>query len=255
MYKFEYETYGTVVDPYKPTLVLLHEGLGSVSMWRDFPAALHSATGLPVFVYSRRGYGNSDPAELPRSVNFMHEEAHLLGSILQQMKIYNPILFGHSDGGSIALIYAGSDPPLKPRKLILEAPHVFIEELTIRTIASAREQYEKGTLKTRLGKYHHNVDHTFTGWTGVWLDPAFRYWNIEEYLPKISIPALVIQGEEDEYGTLLQVSLIERGCRGPLETLTLPRCGHSCHREAPNEVIEAVTLFLQKNHADEIDNS
>lgn len=231
-----------------PTLVFLHEGLGSVSVWRDFPARVAAATGMGAFVYSRLGYGGSDPVPLPRPVSYMHDEAlAVLPEVLDLAGIRSCVLFGESDGASIALVFAGSGLPQSRRvlALVLEAPHLFVEELSLKTIAAAREAYEKGALRERLARHHGaNVDVAFRGWNDVWLDPAFRRWSIEESLPRVRVPSLVIQGEDDGYGTLAQVDAIERGSSGPVTRLVLPRCGHAPHRDLPDEVLSAVTAFL-----------
>ena len=227
-----------------PTLVLLHEGLGSIGLWRDFPERLAAATGLPAFVYSRAGYGQSDPAPLPRPVRYMHDEAALLPEILSAAGIDDPILLGHSDGASISIIHAGSGG--KARALVLEAPHVFTEETGLESIAKARDAYERGELRVRLSRYHRDVDAAFWGWNRPWLDPEFRKWNLEEYLPRITAPVLVIQGEDDEYGTRKQVDAIAAGARG-VEVLMLPRCGHSPHRDQPEETLRGIATFLRKH--------
>ena len=228
-----------------PTFVFLHEGLGCVSMWKNFPARVADATGYGALIYSRAGYGASDPVALPRPVRFMHEEAlQTLPLVLEAMQIRDAILVGHSDGGSISLIYAGSLRDRRIRALVLEAPHVFVEDITVRSIANAARSYETDDLKRRLGRYHKNVDNAFWGWNQVWLNPEFRRWNIEEYLPQIQLPLLVIQGEQDNFGTLRQVELIERGCAGQVQKLILPDCGHSPHRDQPQQVLQVITNFL-----------
>ena len=227
-----------------PTLVLLHEGLGSIGLWRDFPERLAAATGLPAFVYSRAGYGESDPAPMPRPVRYMHDEAALLPEVLSAAGIDDPILVGHSDGASISIIHAGSGG--KARALVLEAPHVFTEEMGLESIAKARDAYERGELRVRLSKYHRDVDAAFWGWNRPWLDPEFRKWNLEEYLPRIAAPILVIQGEDDEYGTRKQVDGIATGARD-VEVLMLPRCGHSPHRDQPEETLRGIAAFLRKH--------
>ena len=227
-----------------PTLVLLHEGLGSIGLWRDFPERLAAATGLPVFVYSRAGYGESDPAPMPRPVRYMHDEAALLPEVLSAAGIDDPILVGHSDGASISIIHAGSGG--KARALVLEAPHVFTEKMGLESIAKARDAYERGELRVRLSKYHRDVDAAFWGWNRPWLDPEFRKWNLEEYLPRIAAPILVIQGEDDEYGTRKQVDGIATGARD-VEVLMLPRCGHSPHRDQPEETLRGIAAFLRKH--------
>lgn len=230
-----------------PTIVFLHEGLGSVSTWRDFPARVAAATGCGALVYSRAGYGNSDPVELPRPVGFMHAEAMVtLPEVLDSAGVRDVVLFGHSDGGSIALIYAGGAGDARLRGLVLEAPHVFVEDVSVESIRRAAQEYERGTLRQALARHHgRNVECAFRGWNNVWLDPSFRSWNIEEYLPGVSVPVLVVQGEQDEYGTLLQVRAVEEGCRGPVRSLVLHGCGHSPHRDRPERVLEAVTSFVR----------
>jgi len=229
-----------------PTLVFLHEGLGCVSLWRDFPAQAAEATGCGALVYSRAGYGASDPVELPRPISFMHNEAlTTLPQVLAATGVREAILVGHSDGGSIALIYAGGARATEVRGLVLEAPHVFVEDLSVESIARAAENYERGDLRRGLARYHgENVDCAFWGWNKVWLDPQFRSWNIEEYLPGIKAPVLVLQGENDEYGTLRQVEAIERGCRARVESRILSDCGHSPHRDQPERTLAAIRSFV-----------
>ncbi len=229
----------------RPTLLFLHEGLGCVSLWRDFPARLAEATGCPGLVVSRLGYGRSDPVPLPRPLTFMHEEARRdVPDILEAAGIEDAILVGHSDGASIALIYAGENGA-RLRGVIVEAPHVFVEDFGLRSIAAIREAYETTDLRERLRRHHgDNVDIAFRGWADVWLHPEFRKWNLEEFLPGISCPLLVVQGEDDEYGTLEQVRRVERGVSGPCRTVILPQCGHSPHRDQPERTIEAMAEFV-----------
>ncbi len=227
-----------------PTLVFLHEGLGSVSMWKDFPDRLAERTGLGALVYSRAGYGKSAPAPLPKSVRFMHDEAEVLREVLTQTKIRECILVGHSDGASIALIYAGSRPAAGLKGLILEAPHVFPELHGLASITEIGELYRTTDLRDRLARHHGaNVDIAFRGWHEVWLHPEFRAWNIEEVLPRITVPILILQGEDDEYGTWEQVEAIERQAGGPVEAVGLAVCGHSPHREQPERALKAMTEF------------
>jgi pimeloyl-ACP methyl ester carboxylesterase len=225
-------------------LVFLHEGLGCVALWRDFPARLSAACGLGAFVYSRAGYGKSPRTGLPRRVTYMHEEAALLPALLQSNGIdpAEAILFGHSDGASIALLCAASQPV---RGLVLEAPHVFTEEAGLASIARARDAYLKGALRERLAKYHADVDAAFWGWNGPWLDAEFRKWNIESALPLNRAPVLVIQGVDDEYGTLAQVRAIELKSGGPVETLVLDGCGHAPHKDRADAVLERATAFVR----------
>jgi pimeloyl-ACP methyl ester carboxylesterase len=228
-----------------PVLVFLHEGLGSIAQWRDFPANVARATGCRALVYDRYGYGNSDILlERRVGVDFMHREALLfLPEILKALKIENPILVGHSDGASIALIHAGDHPV---RGVAVMAPHVFIEDVCVNSIRKAAEQFETGELPQRLGKYHRDARKTFHLWADAWLDPAFRQWNIEETLQRIKCPLLAIQGEDDEYGTLAQLDAIARQAGGPCELLKLPACGHSPHKDQPVRVLQALTDFVAR---------
>ncbi len=230
----------------RPTLVLLHEGLGSIGMWGDFPNALSEATGLTVFAYSRHGYGGSDPLTEGFGVNYMHQEAlTILPAVLDEVGIDQPILFGHSDGASIALIYAGGNSDPRPLKLVLEAPHVFVEDISISGIEAARKGYQDGRLRAALERYHGaNTDRVFWAWNRIWLDPAFRSWNIEPCLSSIGVPIQIIQGRDDEYGTLAQVEAIAGRCVGPIETVLLEECGHSPHRAQRDNVIENVARFV-----------
>lgn len=228
-----------------PTIVFLHEGLGSVSTWRDFPDALVAETGCGALVYSRAGYGRSDPVTLPRPVHFMHDEADTLAKVVAHAGLRDVILLGHSDGASIALIAAGRRAIPGLRALVLEAPHVFVEDVSVASIAAIGEAYRDTDLRAKLERHHGgNVDCAFHGWNGVWLDPEFRAWNIEEYLPRIAVPVLVVQGEADEYGTLAQVEAVQRGVAGPVETVILPGVGHSPHRDAPEATLDAMTRFV-----------
>jgi len=220
-------------------------------MWRDFPQQVAEATGYGALVYSRAGYGSSDPITLPRDVSFMHDEAlKVLPEVIEKLNLRDVILFGHSDGGSIALIYAGSEKATKVRALILEAPHVFVEDVSVESIKSARDNYDNGSLRAGLARYHgNNVDCAFRGWNDVWLAPEFRTWNIESYLPNIQVPVLVIQGEEDQYGTHRQIDAIENQSGGIVETVGVPNCGHSPHRDQTQVVLDSVTAFLNEIQA------
>jgi pimeloyl-ACP methyl ester carboxylesterase len=246
-HQLEYTWYGPPPQE-APTLVFLHEGLGCVSMWGDFPRQIAEATGCGALVYSRAGYGNSDPVALPRPITFMHHEALvMLPQIIKAMGIVETILVGHSDGGSIALIYAGSRRAKGLRGLILEAPHVFVEDISIESITRAAEKYKSGELKQGLKRHHgENIECAFWGWNKVWLDAAFRTWNIEEYLPNIHVPMLLIQGENDEYGSLRQVEAIERGCQGFVKSIIFPECGHSPHRDQPGRALVSITSFIRE---------
>ena len=227
-----------------PVLVFLHEGLGSIRQWRDFPAQVARATGCRALVYDRYGYGNSDVLREPRvGVEFMHDAAlNELPELLENLNIENPVLVGHSDGASIALIHAGTYPV---RGLAVMAPHVFIEDVCVASIAKANAAFETSDLSKRLGKYHRNARKTFHLWADAWLDPAFRKWNIEEYLPRIRCPVLAIKGETDEYGSMAQLDAIARQVNGPCELLKLPDCGHAPQRDQPERVLEAVAQFVR----------
>ncbi len=227
----------------RPTIVMLHEGLGSIALWKHFPQKLASRTGCGVLVYSRYGHGSSDKLMEKRPVEFMHREGEVvLPELLDKLGISQPILLGHSDGGSISLIFAGTYPD-RPRAMILEAPHVFVEDLSVASITQAKDQYQTTDLRHKLARYHEHVDETFWGWNDIWLEPQFRSWNIEEYLPAIRCPILCIQGEEDEYGTIAQVKAIK--ARVPAtEILMLPNCKHSPHRDQPDATLERMAEFV-----------
>lgn len=228
------------------TLVFLHEGLGSIAQWRDFPLAVSLATRLPAVVYERGGYGNADPLDGPRSVNYLHEEAlQSLPDVLKQLRLDDAILIGHSDGGSIALIFAAVWPE-KVQGIITEAAHVFVEEVTLTGIREAVRIYASTDLPERLSKYHGSKSESvFRGWSDTWLSPAFRDWNIEEYLPGVRCPVLAIQGQDDEYGTSAQVEAIVNGVTGPAESWLVPGCGHVPHQQAREKVLVRMTRFIR----------
>jgi pimeloyl-ACP methyl ester carboxylesterase len=238
-------------DPGKPVLVLLHEGLGSVAMWRDFPQALAARTGCGVVAYSRYGHGASERLAAPRAVRYMHDEALVaLPELLERLDVERPVLIGHSDGASIAAIYAGGgagEARRRPRGLVLMAPHVFVEKVTVASIAAVKRTYEATDLKRRLGRYHADAERTFRGWNDIWLHPEFRAWNIEEHLPGIQCPVLLIQGADDEYGTPAQLAAIRRGvAAAPVEQLLLPDCGHSPQRDQPAATLDAIARFVAR---------
>jgi len=229
----------------KPLLVLLHEGLGSVAMWKKFPARLAAHTGCDVFAYSRAGHGLSDPAVLPRTPGYMHPEAlETLPQVLVTLDTDELVLIGHSDGASIALIHGGGVIDPRISRMAVMAPHVFIEDMCIAQIAEARVAYRTGELRGKLAKYHADVDHVFHGWNDIWLAPDFRRWNIEENLPRIRVPMLVVQGADDEYGTLAQVRAVTDQAGGPAQALIIPHCGHSPHRDQPEQTLAAIGGFL-----------
>jgi pimeloyl-ACP methyl ester carboxylesterase len=228
-----------------PVLVFLHEGLGSIRQWRDFPARVVEATKCRALLYDRYGYGQSDVLrEERRTVRFMHDEAlEALPEMLGQLKIENPILIGHSDGASIALIHAGAG--FKARGVIAMAPHVFIEPICLRSIEKAKETFETTDLPAKLGRYHRDARKTFYGWVDVWCDHNFESWDIRgEYLPNIRCPVLAVQGYDDEYGTMAQLDEIARGVSGPCELLKLENCGHAPFKDQPERTLSAVGRFI-----------
>jgi pimeloyl-ACP methyl ester carboxylesterase len=232
-----------------PTLVFLHDGLGCAATWRDFPAALAAAAGCGALVWSRAGYGASEPVPLPRPLDYLEQEGDSgLPEALDAAGVRRAFLVGHSDGATIALLHA-STPRASPRVLglLLEAPHVFCEDVTVEAIGRVREEYLRGDLRARLARYHGgNVDCAFWGWCQAWLDPRFRAWNIEARLPAVGAPALVLQGADDPFGTLRQVEAIERQSGGPVRRLVLEGCGHSPHRERRDATLSAMTAFLRE---------
>src|SRR5258708_23295957 len=222
-----------------PALVFLHEGLGSVAMWRDFPRKAAAATGCAAVVYSRYGYGQSEVLSGPRAVDYMHVEAlEVLPEVLEQLGLRDPVLVRHSDGGSIALIHAAMNHSVKG--LVVMAPHVFVEDISVKSIAEAKTAFEETGLAQKLGRYHADAAKTFWGWNDIWLDPDFRSWSIEEVLPRIHCPVLAIQGFDDEYGTMAQLEAIAGQTGGPIELLRLAGCRHSPHRDQPAVVLEAL---------------
>lgn len=227
-----------------PTLVFLHEGLGSVALWKDFPARVAAATGCPALVYSRAGYGRSSPASLPRTADYLHVEAlTVLPALLDRLGIVNPVLVGHSDGASIALLHAGSGARTV-RALVALAPHVFVEDVSIASITEARRQFETTDLRDRLARRHADPDAAFRGWNDIWLSPAFRAWNIEAGLPNVRCPLLMIQGLDDEYGTTDQLDAIERQAGGRVTRVELADCRHSPHRDQPEATLAAIVDFI-----------
>jgi pimeloyl-ACP methyl ester carboxylesterase len=239
-----------------PLMVFLHEGLGSLAMWKDFPQTLCDALGCRGLVYSRPGYGRSTPraAEEAWDLDFMHRQAHevlpaLLAALHIDAEADKPWLFGHSDGGSIALLYAARFPQAIAGTVVL-APHIVVEDLSVTSIAQAKTAYETTDLRARLAKYHDDPDSAFWGWNRIWLHPPFRQWTIEAEIAAITCPLLAVQGLDDEYGTLEQIRGIARRVPQTL-LLELPACGHSPHRDQPSAVVAAVTRFMQPHtHGD-----
>ncbi len=233
-----------------PALVFLHEGLGSIAQWRDFPDRVCAAAGLPGVVYSRLGYGASEPIGEPRTVRFMHDEAiRVLPEVLRAFGLERPILIGHSDGASIALIHAGTFPDADAAVAVL-APHLFVEPVCTDAIAEIARRYEAPGLREQLGRYHDDVDGAFRHWTAVWLSDAFAAWTIEKEVAAIRCPILAIQGENDQYGTMRQLDRVAE-LQPAAQLLRLPDCRHSPHLDRPDEVVEAVAAFCRSIAAQE----
>ena len=228
------------------TIVMLHEGLGSAGLWGDFPEKLQAATGVGVFVYSRAGYGNSTPVILPRPIDYMHVEAlDVLPKLLDKIGFRRGMLLGHSDGASIAAIYAGSRQDHRVEGIALIAPHFIVEDISVASIAEIKAAYETTNLKEKLSRWHKDVDNAFYGWNDAWLDPKFRDWDISEYLAYIRVPILVVQGKDDQYGTLRQVEIAQEECYCPVDLKIISDAGHSPHREAPGATLDAIEQFAR----------
>jgi pimeloyl-ACP methyl ester carboxylesterase len=230
-----------------PTLVFLHEGLGSIRYWRDFPVTVALATGRRALVYERYGYGQSDVlAEKQRPVRFMHDEAlQALPQLFSELGIKRPLLVGHSDGASIALIHAGAGHEV--HAIVAMAPHVFIEPECLKSIDKAAHAFETSEFAEKLAKHHRDARKTFYGWADVWLDPEFKGWDIrDDYLPNVSAPVLAIQGYDDEYGTMQQLDEIERRVKGSCELLKLEKCGHAPFRDQPDATLAALAAFIRR---------
>jgi pimeloyl-ACP methyl ester carboxylesterase len=226
-----------------PPIVMLHEGLGSISLWRDFPEKIAAATGSSVLAYSRHGYGQSDVLDAARTVDYMHREAlEVLPELLAKTSIAQPVLIGHSDGASIALIHAGAHHDL--RGVVAMAPHVFVEDVSVKSIAEAKGAFETTDLPQKLARHHADSARTFYGWNDIWLHADFRAWNIEQYLPAIRCPLLAIQGIDDEYGSMAQLEAIAAQSGGPVELLKLAACRHSPHRDQPEATLAAIARFV-----------
>jgi pimeloyl-ACP methyl ester carboxylesterase len=232
------------MDPDAPTLVFLHAGLSSLELWKDFPQQLVDRTGLNALLYSRYGYGRSEPLHEKRPPDYLHHEGQkVLPELLENYGVVHPVLVGHSDGATISLLFAACFPD-RPKALILEAAHVFVEELTIAGLMEAKEAYNNGALGPRLEPYHVDAEATFRGWNDIWLDPGFRSWNIEDELKTIRCPILVIQGDDDQYGTIAQVQSIARATPRT-QTFMIPDCRHSPHNDQPELVLARMTEFLK----------
>jgi pimeloyl-ACP methyl ester carboxylesterase len=243
--RLEYRMIGPRPDA-APTLVLLHEGLGCVGLWGDFPDRLQQATGAGVFVYSRAGYGQSSLVKLPRPLTYMHEEAReILPALLDAIGFQNGVLIGHSDGASIATIYAGSHQDHRVGGLVLVAPHFFTEDSGIGSIVEAKTAYQTSDLRAKLARWHKDPDNAFRGWNDAWLDPSFRKWDITEELAYIRVPILIVQGADDQYGTLAQIEAAQRDCYCPVEVALLAGVKHSPHREAPDRALGVMAEFVK----------
>ena len=228
----------------RPTIVFLHEGLGSVSLWRDFPRQVVATTGCSALIYSRYGYGQSDVLHEPRTPNYMHQEAlDVLPELLAKCEIEKPILLGHSDGASIALIYAGSDRDVAG--VIVEAPHLFVEEISLQGVAKAAETFRNTDLSQKLARHHRDAEKTFWGWHDIWNSAEFRDWNIEPYVRSIRGPILAIQGEQDEYGSAAQIQAITNARRGSTDAHLLTNCGHTPHRDQSQATLALMRSFIE----------
>jgi pimeloyl-ACP methyl ester carboxylesterase len=231
-----------------PTLVLLHEGLGSISIWRDYPAALAKATGTRVFAYSRAGYGQSDPVKLPRPLDFMQREAKdVLPKLLDKIGFRRGMLVGHSDGGTIAAAYAGSVQDHRVRGLVLIEPHFFVEEFNLKSIRRITAEYKTSDLRDKLARHHKDPDNAFLGWSGAWLDPQFgEVLDLQSELTHIRVPVLLVKGENDPYATMEQVYFAERECYCPVEHVVIAGAAHAPHREKPEETLRATAAFINR---------
>src|ERR1700681_1453621 len=239
----EYRLIGPAPDA-APTIVMLHEGLGSAGLWGDFPEKLQAATGAGVFVYSRAGYGASSPVQLPRPLDYMHVEAlEVLPKLLDEIGFRRGLLLGHSDGASIATIYAGAHLDHRVQGLALIAPHFIVEDVSVTSIGEIKQAYETSDLKSKLARWHKDVDNAFYGWNGAWLDPKFRSWDISEYLAYIRVPVAILQGADDQYGTIRQIEITREECYCPVDVTIIQGAGHSPHREAPGATLDAISEF------------
>jgi pimeloyl-ACP methyl ester carboxylesterase len=230
-----------------PTIVVLHEGLGSAALWGDFPDRLQAATGMGVFVYSRAGYGASAPITLPRPLDYMSREAlEVLPALLDAIGFQRGVLLGHSDGASIAAIYAGGTGDHRVRGVVLIAPHFVVEDVSVVSIAGIKQTYETTDLRSKLMRWHRDVDNAFYGWNDAWLDPGFRQWDISEYLAYIRVPVAILQGEDDQYGTIRQIEIAREECYCPVDVTLIPQSGHSPQREAAELTLVMVSEFVRR---------
>jgi pimeloyl-ACP methyl ester carboxylesterase len=248
----EYRMIGPAPDA-APTIVMLHEGLGSTGLWGDFPDQLQAATGAGVFVYSRAGYGASTPVKLPRPLDYMHIEAlDVLPKLLDATGFRRGLLVGHSDGASIAAIYAGAHQDHRVQGVAMIAPHFIVEDISVTSIAEIKQAYETSELKSKLARWHRDIDNAFYGWNSAWLDPKFRSWDISEYLAYIRVPIAILQGADDQYGTIRQIEIAQEECYCPVDVTVIPKAGHSPHREAPGATLDTISEFANAVlHSDE----
>jgi len=243
--ELEYRMIGPAPE-HAPSIVMLHEGLGSAALWGDFPDRLQAATGFGVFCYSRAGYGASTAAALPRPLDYMQIEAlEVLPKLLDAIGFRRGILLGHSDGASIAAIHAGGSGDHRVRGLVLIAPHFVVEDVSVASIAATRQAYQSEGLRSKLGRWQRDVDGAFYGWNDAWLDPKFRAWDISDYLAYIRVPVAILQGADDQYGTIRQIEIAREECYCPVDATMIPRAGHSPHREAPEATLNAVAEFAR----------
>ena len=234
-------------EPHVPTIVLLHEGLGSLGLWRDFPEKLAEETGFRVFAWSRAGYGASSPVTLPRPLDYMHEEAReVLPQILDAIEAEDVVLVGHSDGASIAAIYAGTYADPRLRGISLMAPHFIVEDVSISSIAEAKKAYDAADLREKLARWHENVDVAFRGWNDAWLDPAFRQWDIRDLLAEIEVPVQIVQGEDDQYGTIRQIEVAREHLPAAPDVLMMKGVKHAPWKEAADATLEAIADFCER---------
>jgi pimeloyl-ACP methyl ester carboxylesterase len=244
--ELEYRMIGPAPDQ-APTIVMLHEGLGCVGLWGDFPEKLQAATSAGVLVYSRAGYGASTPAALPRPLDYMHIEAReVLPKLLDATGFRRGLLVGHSDGASIAAIYAGSHQDHRVQGLALIAPHFIVEDISVSSIAGIKRAYETSDLKAKLSRWHKDVDNAFYGWNDAWLDSRFRAWDISEYLAYIRVPVAILQGADDQYGTMRQIEIAREECYCPIDVTEIAGAGHSPHREAPQTTLDTISDFARR---------
>src|SRR5260370_17415750 len=242
----EYRMIGPAPDEAE-TMVMGEEGVGGAGLWGDFPDRLQASTGAGVLVYSRAGYGTSTPVTLPRPLDYMHIEAlEILPELLDKIGFRRGMLLGHSDGASIAAIYAGGVQDHRVRAVAMIAPHFVVEDISVTSIAELKTAYETTGLKAKLARWHRDVDNAFYGWNGAWLAPKFRGWDISEYLAYIRGPLAVLQGADDQYGTIRQIEIAQEECYCPVEVTMIPGAGPSPYPEGPEGTPNAISEFAER---------